>query len=358
MASIVDLSIAVEIIAGITVEAVAHNLNRNETVLRVLKRLNINSEPTSDDFDSIYVYTLVSYGVFKPEPILNFFRHEHIRDAFRRYFYEKTPDVILRKEAQALLDLNEENGILGRIDYDPLRELDDFEQRFRQLVHCTRSPADADSVQKIADLHLLVSDMRQKLAILNEESSTAQQLARDKPRFWEYLLTLELLRSRLAVIRRDHYDLRKGLTFQPSKSLDRQQYIVWGSQQMGDLSNLIEYLSIAIKDALPTSWGLPGEPGDVNEIKRAVDKIADACHYLVQWEKDIRFTNVPEEFQDIQQTMMNWVHPYLSEVERLPNEIGRPLQQANPEGSYEINLTFEAPPNIEQVRNDLFDLLG
>ena len=122
--AIIDLAQVVEIIVGMTTESIARNLDRNETVVRILKSVNADRLPASDDFDTIYVHALVQYGVFKPEPILNFFRNEYIRDAFRQAFYEGKPEI-LDKEAESIVQWNEETGAFGHIDYDPRRELDD-----------------------------------------------------------------------------------------------------------------------------------------------------------------------------------------------------------------------------------------
>lgn len=100
------------------IRAINRELNRSETVLKIRKQLRLEGRPAPDDFDSIYAYALVDYGVYKPEPILNFFRYEFVRDAFRRAFNDNNP-AILEKEAQDTIDWNQETGKLGYLDYDP-----------------------------------------------------------------------------------------------------------------------------------------------------------------------------------------------------------------------------------------------
>ncbi|WP_016949409.1 hypothetical protein [Anabaena sp. PCC 7108] len=55
---------------------------KNEAVIKVLQELKFNPTEISDDVDTVYVYALVKYGVFKPEAILNLFKEKVIKDYF------------------------------------------------------------------------------------------------------------------------------------------------------------------------------------------------------------------------------------------------------------------------------------
>jgi predicted NACHT family NTPase len=56
---------------------------KNEAVIKVLQELKLNPTQIPDDVDGVYAYTLVKYGVFKPEPILKLFREKVTKDYFR-----------------------------------------------------------------------------------------------------------------------------------------------------------------------------------------------------------------------------------------------------------------------------------
>jgi len=73
----------------------------------------------------VYAYTLVEYGVWKPKPVLDFFRHEFIRQAFRKSF-EQHDLSILDNEAENLLDWSEIGAELRQMDIDPRREFARF----------------------------------------------------------------------------------------------------------------------------------------------------------------------------------------------------------------------------------------
>jgi hypothetical protein len=55
---------------------------KNEAVIKVLQELKLNPTQILDDVDTVYGYTLVKYGVFKHQAILNLFREKVIKDYF------------------------------------------------------------------------------------------------------------------------------------------------------------------------------------------------------------------------------------------------------------------------------------
>ena len=100
--ALIELSVITSMILEMGVDAAKKNLGRRETVISILKRLNLEVAPAADDFGAIYVYTLVEYGVDKPESILNFFRNEFIQKAFHKSFNENNPSI-LEKEAEGII---------------------------------------------------------------------------------------------------------------------------------------------------------------------------------------------------------------------------------------------------------------
>src|SRR5215213_1329905 len=100
----VELSAVIGTIVKMSAPTAVRRLNRSETVIKIRQQLHMDGEPPADDFKAIYAHSLVEYGVSehgvtKPEPLLNFFRHEPIREAFRRAFDKQDPSILAR-EAQ------------------------------------------------------------------------------------------------------------------------------------------------------------------------------------------------------------------------------------------------------------------
>jgi hypothetical protein len=134
------LSIAAELIAGEGLELVKDKAKRKEGVLRVLTKLGFKLDaPPANDFDGVYAYTLVVYGIDKPKPLIDFFRHSFIKSAFRQSF-ETRDSAYLEEENENFIDWNPTaKKLLSSYDYDPQREFAEFRKQFVVAAKLTRS---------------------------------------------------------------------------------------------------------------------------------------------------------------------------------------------------------------------------
>jgi hypothetical protein len=192
---------------------------------------------------------------------------------------------------------------------------------------------------------------------LEGESSAAYQIALDQPEHWEYLLTIELMRSRLSPVKREFDDLKRGLIFRPSKVLDNTQFTPWFRQKINDLQALLRLLMGASIEELPASWGSPGQPGDAVEILRAIDKINLGYRNLLDWEIDVYFTKFSDNLEPIRLKMQGWAKHLSLQVEHLAKEISKIFDESKPSGIFNIEIVFTPPPSLEQISNDMDGLL-
>lgn len=162
----IELSTIVNTILGMGGDIAKKKLSRQEAVISILKRLNLENLPPANDFEMIYAYTLVEYGVDKPEPVLNFFRHAFIREAFRKAFYENNP-AILQQEADEIIQWNQETRQLGVIDYDPRFEFAAFTAVYHRIIDNSRSPAEVRRDQKLEDVHANTEKLIARIGTLN-----------------------------------------------------------------------------------------------------------------------------------------------------------------------------------------------
>ena len=153
--------------------------SRNEKVLKILKAVGLKPGVPEADFKSVYVHTLIEYGIEKLEPVLIFFRHEDIRKAFQKSF-EKDDFSILSHEAEHLLDWNRIGDELRDNKLDPRLEFARFTLVFNEMVDRTRSPAEARRDAKIDKLLRLAQEGDiEKIRAKNLEmiqGSTSKQL--------------------------------------------------------------------------------------------------------------------------------------------------------------------------------------
>jgi hypothetical protein len=181
----------------------------------------------------------------------------------------------------------------------------------------------------------------------------ALHLALDKPEFWEYLLTAELLRSESDRLAREFDDLDRGLAFRRTRYVDGNQFIAWARPRLQDLVNLVGFLMVAVTEEIPASWGPPGEPGDPLEIKRAVDKTIYACEELLEWQSEIRSLYPPEPFVPLKGMMSDWAFPLFEQIAAIPDALVEPLEDPDAKGTYTVQVVFEAPANIDEVHAEL-----
>jgi predicted NACHT family NTPase len=174
----IDLTMVTGAIVAMGVEATWEKAKRLESVIKLLQRFNLDPTNPPTDFDGVYIYTLVEYGVGRPEPILNFFRYKFVKEAFEQAFYKNDPSI-LDKEAEGIIQWNEETGKLGRIDYDPRREFAAFSAVFHELVDRTRTPAEVKRDQKLdnirEDIHQTSAEIVKRLDALVDLSEVRNE---------------------------------------------------------------------------------------------------------------------------------------------------------------------------------------
>ncbi len=114
-------------------------LKRSEHVIRVLKQLGLDPDHPPEDFEGVYNYTLVEYGIAKPEICLQIFREREIRVLFRSVFDGNDPQGWLRSGAAFL-----ESSAIGQkvrlANVDPIEELKAFAGAFVAVVRRSQTP--------------------------------------------------------------------------------------------------------------------------------------------------------------------------------------------------------------------------
>jgi predicted NACHT family NTPase len=164
-------------LVGSTLEQIREKAKRREIVIRTLEAVGLRPDAPPPDFDGVYAYTLVEYGVGKPKPVLDFFRHEFIREAFRKSF-EQRERSILDNEAENLLDWSELGEELRQMDYDPRREFAQFAAVFNTLADRTRTVAEVKRDQKLEDVHKTVQEIVARLEKLDELPALRAEMER------------------------------------------------------------------------------------------------------------------------------------------------------------------------------------
>jgi predicted NACHT family NTPase len=159
---IVPIDAIISAITSIANPIIKDKFQRSETVIKLLKQFNLDPEHPLPDFSSVYAYTLVEYGIGKPKQILQLFREEEIKQAFRQAFDRNSPTNFLQQgedflNAYALGDEIKDLGI------DIRREFAAFSAVFIAVTKRSRNPKEVLANHQIDSVNKQIVALHEKL---------------------------------------------------------------------------------------------------------------------------------------------------------------------------------------------------
>jgi hypothetical protein len=196
--------------------------------------------------------------------------------------------------------------------------------------------------------------LQRQLAGFEDCSYLAQQLIIDKPDYWEFLLTAELLRTMLDPIRLRWEALEKGLYALAPKTISLDGYMEWHLSQLEAMSAQVHALSGLFNGELQTSWGVPGEPGSEHEILRMCGLVREASERILKWEEEVRFVRVPSVFQEARNLLVGIAGGNASKVFKVPGWINSIFAADPPSGTHQFTIEFDLPDGwVEETEHAL-----
>ncbi|MDQ1197418.1 hypothetical protein QE435_003128 [Rhizobium sp. SORGH_AS 787] len=182
----------------------------------------------------------------------------------------------------------------------------------------------------------------------------AEQIIREKPPYWEYMLTAELLDYHLKPVLRAARDLELGLSVRPRIHLPRGEFFLWMGTKPADLRAFIQALE-GLLEEFRNAWGAPGQPGDAELISHVAQLVGRAARHMVEVAEEAKFTNVPEGFEGLADCLVDGaLHP----IKNLP-ELSKFIRSifhstSNPSSNFEYVLKIEMPEGwTERFRREL-----
>ncbi len=172
-----SLDLVISLLTAIPFGTIKDKFQRNETVIKLLKRFNLDPDAPPADFSGVYVYTLVEYGAGKPKQILELFRQKEIESAFRKAFESDSPAILI----QAGEDYLNESALgkeLRDLGIDPRREFMAFAAVFMEVAKRTRSIGDVMVGNAIASLQKRLSMVMDRIERLPTLEGIRTEFAR------------------------------------------------------------------------------------------------------------------------------------------------------------------------------------
>ena len=171
----------------------------------------------------------------------------------------------------------------------------------------------------------------------------AQQIVIDKPDFWEYKLTAELLRHNMRPVLSRWHSLEKGLYANPLTRIDQAEMMDWYQDRIAEASKLVGAMGGLINGGIQAAWGEPGVPGSEAEILRVCNLIVEVCQRLLDWEERVQFASVPSIFEEVRETLKGISGRLIDKLAVLPVELAKPFEQENPSGVFKVHIDIDLP---------------
>lgn len=177
-------------------------------------------------------------------------------------------------------------------------------------------------------------------------SYLAQQISLDKPDYWEYKLTAEMLRTELSPIHSRWDQLKRGMYVRATKLITSDQAPDWLHAKVNEVGKLVQAMQPLI-DEMHKSWGPQGLPGDDIAIVAVSRLFGGIAGGLLEWEENMRFAHFPDDFREIADTLQGVAGQQIEEIFRMPSELSRIFKKEEPAGYNYVQLIFQMPPNFE-----------
>lgn len=136
---------AIKKITATAVSPMIHQAQRNETVIKVFRYLKLDPLQMPKDFEGVYAFALVEYGVGKPESILKLFREKEVKTAFWKAFNDNDLDLV--KYTENFLDWNILGDEIREAEIDYHQELEEFSKVFTSVAKRSRNPVETIHAQ-------------------------------------------------------------------------------------------------------------------------------------------------------------------------------------------------------------------
>jgi predicted NACHT family NTPase len=263
----ISLDLVISLLTAIPFGTIKDKLQRNEAVIKLLKRFNLEPDAPPADFSGVYVYTLVEYGAGKPKQILELFRQKEIESAFRKAFESDSPAILIKAGDDYLNEsaLGKEIRDLG---IDPRREFMAFAAVFMEVAKRTRTLGDVMVGNAIASLQKRLSMVLDRI---------------------ERLPTIEGIRTEFARLETEDY---LGLPAAASTNIQKSQAFILSQQVRGWFETLsYKFEPYQISEDNYFEWiinvpvrrnrydrilvrGIAGEAGlrDISALRESVEK--------------------------------------------------------------------------------------
>ncbi|NET02763.1 MAG: hypothetical protein F6K61_19890 [Sphaerospermopsis sp. SIO1G1] len=213
-----------DVIGALIEEAVGKTLEKldhSETRLRLLNNFGLKPDIPPNDFDGVYVYTLIEYGVGKPQVILQLLKEAEIKKEFQQAFsqnksfnFQTLDDYI---DSFAIGDQIKQQ----QIDYH--RELAEFTRLFIEIAKRSRTATETLQSHQIDNLQRTLNQIREQVNQLSLPEFQ-QQLSQITQSYQQFLPPAETIRETELYKQLKTWFETLGYKFEPHEILETDHF--------------------------------------------------------------------------------------------------------------------------------------
>ena len=148
-------------LVGKATDKVLDTLDHSEPRLRILNQFGLKPDTPPNDFDGVYVYTLIEYGVGKPKVILQLFKEKEIKEEFNLAFSQNKSFNL--QKLDACIESPNISDQIKQQNIDCRQELAEFARLFLEIAKRTRTATEVLQDHKLENLQTTLNQVREQL---------------------------------------------------------------------------------------------------------------------------------------------------------------------------------------------------
>lgn len=177
-------------------------------------------------------------------------------------------------------------------------------------------------------------------------SYLSERLITEKNKYWEYLLTAEVLRYETAPIIQRWNALQRGLYVKPFVRVKKEDSFEWVSDKLEEVSKISQAFDKLLNKEFSRAWGPPGTAGSAMYIVTTCRLFSEVCASALAWEESVRFARVDERFKEVCNLLAGITATLLDQVEKMPKFLVDTISSKPTSGIYELIIKL-TPPDDE-----------
>lgn len=160
-------------------------------------------------------------------------------------------------------------------------------------------------------------------------SPKATKIVLDGEAYWEYRLFAELLKDYIYSYSEKRMDFKYGISFSTKTNIETPSEVIAFIQgKQSELEPLALMLTRLLNEAATDSFGLPGKPGDYQQIQYVCNRVAEIYCKYIDWRLSFVNLNVAPDFNNLLSLVSNFAKNAIEEIEDYVEHIYVEINQA------------------------------